>query len=67
MTIRRVTRDRRLTLAEAAKYDQARAQVAQELPAIVARHHERTASLHHSRRTTGDFPPCIQPRRGDSQ
>jgi DNA-binding XRE family transcriptional regulator len=44
MTMRRVTRDRRLTPEEAAKYRTIRAQVAQELPNLIARHHEREAA-----------------------
>jgi DNA-binding XRE family transcriptional regulator len=43
--MKRITRDRRLTPAEAAKYKQVRAQVDKELPDLIARHHERTASL----------------------
>ncbi|NJM35322.1 MAG: helix-turn-helix transcriptional regulator, partial [Rhodomicrobium sp.] len=42
---KRITRDRRLTLEEAAKYRQVREQVAAELPELIARHHERTAAL----------------------
>lgn len=45
MTIRRIQRDRRLTPEEAAKYAKIREQVAGELPELVARHQERTASL----------------------
>jgi hypothetical protein len=45
MTIRRITRDRRLTPEEAAKYKEIRDQVAQELPDLIARHHERMAAL----------------------
>jgi DNA-binding XRE family transcriptional regulator len=45
MTLRRITRDRRLTPEEAAKYKQVREQVAAELPDLVARHHERSAAL----------------------
>jgi ribosome-binding protein aMBF1 (putative translation factor) len=43
--MKRITRNRRLTSEEAAKYKQVREQVADELPALVARHHERMASL----------------------
>lgn len=43
MTLRRVTRDRRLTAEEAEKYRKIRQQVADELPELVARHHERMA------------------------
>ena len=45
MTLRRITRDRRLTPEEAAKYKAIRDQVAEELPDLVARHHERMAAL----------------------
>lgn len=45
MTLRRVTRDRRLTPEEAAKYRQVREQVAEELPDLIERHHERMATL----------------------
>jgi DNA-binding XRE family transcriptional regulator len=45
MTLRRNTRDRRLTPEEAAKYREVREQVAQELPDLIARHHERMAAL----------------------
>ena len=43
--MKRITRDRRLTPEEAAKYKAIREQVAEELPDLVARHHERLASL----------------------
>jgi predicted transcriptional regulator len=43
--MKRITRDRRLTPEEAAKYKAIRAQVAGELPELVARHHDRMASL----------------------
>jgi DNA-binding XRE family transcriptional regulator len=45
MTMRRITRDRRLTPDEAAKYRTVREQVAADLPDLVARHHERMATL----------------------
>jgi hypothetical protein len=45
MTMRRITRDRRLTPEEAAKYKAIREQVAGELPDLVAQHHERMAAL----------------------
>jgi len=41
----RVIRNRRLTPEEAAKYKKIREQVAEELPDLVARHHERMAAL----------------------
>ena len=43
--MKRITRDRRLTPEEAAKYRKVREQVSEELPELVARHHERTAKL----------------------
>jgi DNA-binding Xre family transcriptional regulator len=43
--MKRLTRDRRLTPAEAAKYKAIREQVAQDLPNLVERHHRRMASL----------------------
>jgi DNA-binding XRE family transcriptional regulator len=43
--MKRMTRDRRLTPEEVAKYKAVREQVAGELPDLIARHHERTAAL----------------------
>src|SRR5216684_2682926 len=43
--MKRIIRNRPLTPEEAAKYQAIREQVAQELPELVARHHERMASL----------------------
>lgn len=43
--MKRITRNRRLTPEEAAKYKAIREQVTGELPDLVARHHERMASL----------------------
>jgi len=45
MTMKRITRDRRLTPEEAAKYQMIREQVAEELPDLIARHHERLVAL----------------------
>ena len=45
MTLKRITRDRHLTPEEAAKYNTIRAQVAEELPDLIARHRERVAAL----------------------
>ncbi len=45
MTMRRITRHRRLTSEEAAKYRKIRQQVAEELPELIARHHQRAADL----------------------
>ncbi len=42
--MKRITRDRRLTPEEAAKYGAVREQVAGELPELIARHHERAAT-----------------------
>src|SRR5262249_5193700 len=44
-TVKRVTRNRRLTPEEAARYKAVREQVAGELPDLIARHHERMATL----------------------
>ena len=43
--MQRMTRDRRLTPEEAAKYKAIREQVAGELPDLIARHQERMATL----------------------
>jgi DNA-binding XRE family transcriptional regulator len=43
--MKRITRDRRLTPEEAAKYKAVREQVAGELPDLIARHHQRAAAL----------------------
>jgi DNA-binding XRE family transcriptional regulator len=43
--MKRITRDRRLTPEEAAKYKAVRELVAEELPELVARHQERMAVL----------------------
>ena len=43
--MKRITRDRRLTAEEAAKYRAIREQVAEELPELVARHDKRLAAL----------------------
>jgi DNA-binding XRE family transcriptional regulator len=43
--MKRINRDRRLTPEEAAKYNAVREQVAEELPDLIARHHERMAAL----------------------
>jgi DNA-binding Xre family transcriptional regulator len=43
--MKRITRDRKLTPEEAANYKAVREQVAGELPELIARHHERVASL----------------------
>ena len=43
--MKRISRKRRLTPEEAAKYKEIREQVAEELPDLIARHHERLATL----------------------
>ena len=43
--MRRITRDRRLTPEEAAKYRKVREQIQGELPELVARHHQRAESF----------------------
>jgi predicted transcriptional regulator len=43
--MKRISRDRRLTPEEVAKYKTVREQIADELPDLIARHHERMASL----------------------
>lgn len=45
MTLRRINRDRRLSPEEAAKYREIREQVREELPDLIARHHERLATF----------------------
>jgi hypothetical protein len=45
MTLRRITRNRRLAPEEAAKYREVREQVAEELPELITRHHERLVAL----------------------
>lgn len=43
--MKRITRNRQLTPDEAARYRRVREQVNEELPELIARHHERLASL----------------------
>jgi DNA-binding XRE family transcriptional regulator len=45
MSLRHITRDRRLSPEEAAKYREVREQVAEELPELIARHEERLVAL----------------------
>jgi len=47
MTMKRIIRNRRLTNEEAAKYRKIREQVAEELPDLISRHHQRMADLDH--------------------
>src|SRR5438309_11796751 len=43
--MKRITRDRKLTPEEAIRYKAIRAKIAEELPDLIARHHERMAIL----------------------
>jgi predicted transcriptional regulator len=43
--MKRITRNRKLTPEETVKYKAIRGQVAEELPDLIVRHHERMASL----------------------
>lgn len=43
--MKRITRDRPLTSEEASKYNVIRRQIADELPDLIGRHHERLATL----------------------
>jgi DNA-binding XRE family transcriptional regulator len=45
VTVRRITRDRRLSQDEAAKYREIRTRVEEELPDLIARHHERSTTF----------------------
>jgi DNA-binding XRE family transcriptional regulator len=45
MSMQRIVRNRRLTPREAAKYREIRAEVAAELPELIARHHDRLAAF----------------------
>jgi DNA-binding XRE family transcriptional regulator len=45
MTMHRIVHDRRLTPEEAAKYRNIRKEIAEELPELTARHHERLAAF----------------------
>jgi DNA-binding XRE family transcriptional regulator len=45
MSLRRITRDRRLSPEEAAEYRKIREQIAEELPELIARHEERMVAL----------------------
>jgi DNA-binding XRE family transcriptional regulator len=45
MTMHRIVRDRRLTSEETAKYRNIRKEIAEELPELIARHHERVAAF----------------------
>ena len=45
MTLRRITRTRRLSPEEAARYREVREQVVEELPELISRHHERLLAL----------------------
>lgn len=41
--MKRITRPRRLSPQESAKYQKVRAQIAEELPGLIDRYHQRTA------------------------
>jgi DNA-binding XRE family transcriptional regulator len=43
--MRRIARNRRLTAEESAKYKEIRGRVAEELPELIARHHERLSAF----------------------
>ncbi len=43
--MRRISRNRRLTPEEAAKYKVVQEQIAEEMPDLIARHHERMSAL----------------------
>jgi DNA-binding XRE family transcriptional regulator len=43
--VKRIVRNRRLTSEETAKYEGIRKQIAEELPDLISRHHERIAAL----------------------
>jgi DNA-binding XRE family transcriptional regulator len=45
MSLRHITRDRRLSPEETAKYREIREQVAKELPELISRHDERLVAL----------------------
>jgi DNA-binding XRE family transcriptional regulator len=45
MTMRRIVRNRQLTAEESAKYRDVRERVAEELPELLTRHHERVSAL----------------------
>ena len=53
--MKRITRNRRLTQEEAAKYKAIREQVAEELPDLIARHHAR---ISHPKRA--GRPPTVR-------
>jgi DNA-binding XRE family transcriptional regulator len=47
MTLRRITRDRRLSQEEVSEYREIRKRVEEELPDLITRHHERLATFEH--------------------
>ena len=55
MTMKRLTRDRQLTPEEASKYREVRERVAEELPELIERHHERMAILDQFRELFGEL------------
>lgn len=44
MSMRRITRERRLSAEEAAKYRKVREHIERELPDLISRHHDRVAA-----------------------
>ena len=62
MTMRHVSRDRRLTPEEAARYKAVREQVAEELPDLIARHHERLAALDQLQELLGQLKAAREER-----
>jgi DNA-binding phage protein len=53
--MKRISRNRRLTPEEAARYKAIREQVAEELPDLMTRHHERMATLDHLQELLGQL------------
>lgn len=52
--IKRIYRDRRLTAEEAEKYQAIRAQIVEEMPELIARHHRRVKILDKGGEQTND-------------
>jgi hypothetical protein len=55
--MKRITRERRLTPEEAAKYQSIREQVADELPELVAQQHTHARAISTSPKWSGRFLP----------
>ena len=70
--MKRIIRNRRLTPEEAAKYKAIREQAAEELPDLIARHHERMVTVDQrqellpatERRTRSAVEASDRPQRG---